>query len=269
MIGDRVKVVSSVLHDGTATVTGLYEKFVGCNNSGLKPGKYTDRESVVLTHDDGRTEPVGVDRCRLADSELAARRESEERAWLEQNPGLDLRERDRVGDLPEEFFWEGDSVRVVGDRFPSLGSGTFRIVRAVYDGLPQWLPEGCKKYPFYSLEGEDESRFFPQDCLSLAEKGTVRLFYGGGYVFFPNIWEQAKFYDRIGHAWRIRNPKDGTYEWTVEGVRTAIRNGIAHGYEQAKGDVGPACAVRFRDESFGKWVAYNTLIGVSYAIIVF
>jgi hypothetical protein len=286
-VGDRVAITISKdsrdggynpCPDGTeATIIGFSEIDYGrVGNFGRKPGIYENRAWVRLRMPDGSEHREWAGRIELIDNAEYGRRVGEWRERRAADPTGSLHDDVRfLRDLPETPFWEGDTVRVrsrsalttVTSAMPSVcDPDVFTIIRISYYDLPNTRNDGSP-YPAYAIAPDFDAGWHTSASgadMELVERGPVWKFYHGEPIEFATVADEAAFAHRLGHDHEVRNPATGLYQWTVDEVLNAIRDGIVHGVSVVGGrfGVGPHTnAILFDDEALGKRVAAATLEG--------
>lgn len=194
----------------------LHEVYYGrLGAPGVEPGKYIDRKNIVV-----RTTTndivVEVGKIELSPEML------QKYATLPADCHLISLAPDKIAELPETSFIEGDVVRLVDEVHPNynedINENQFTINRIDYSSEKYKLRRG----PLY-FYAEKEQLFKCGD-------GPVRIFYGGeGYKLrWRSVQDEAEFYVLLGRYLRVYNPLDKSYAWDLETAKQMISLGKAH-----------------------------------------
>lgn len=274
-LGDEVFVLPSEgqLLPISGTVIGFSEMPYGrIHNLGFKPGIYWNKIYSHIRFDNGEVQNVIYNRIELVDAieyhrrldEMQSVRASDWRAQYE-----------RVRDLPETPFWEGDLVRakaisgvvVVTSQMPPESVPEIWIVTHIdYSHLSDLTDPGTK-WPGYDISDKMDAGWSvsaSEDDLELVERGKVWKFYHNEPIEFVDIKEEANFFLMLGHTDDVRNPENGLFKWTKRQVLRAIKKGIVHGFTVRGALFGPKPSIEayvFRNPDLGRRVAEATLAG--------
>jgi hypothetical protein len=182
--------------DGTTgEVIGFSEIDYGRTNGGREPGIYANKYWPKVRLETGEENFINMMHLSY----------DKNRLWEEP---------EKLRDLPEFPFWEGDIVRV-----PSRSDEDLKIVRINYlggwdstyrVGIPDGWDFGCADHQ-----------------IELVERGNVWKYYHNEPVTFTDLKEEASFFLSLGKAKEVRNPKTVMYAWTKDEAIQAIRDGVA------------------------------------------
>ena len=267
-------------------VTGFGEiSYSHTQSFGQEPGVYENKCWVDISFKDGSTH--NISNCFL---EMKDKKEYDKRLKVfrkrQEEEGYYFGDKNKLRDLPETPFWEGDFVHakqrgqliVVTDAnvFDSSGNvakehvdiDTFVVCRIDYNWLGRFCNDGVTPYPAYSISSSMSggwSTSCREDEMTLVARGNVWKYYHGEPITFKDLKEEADFYRMIGKTKEVRNPKSMLYSWILEEALEAIKKGIAHGFTMGGSffctDQNRISVLRFENEEVGKRVALATLEG--------
>ena len=227
-------------------------------NFGRRPGIYLNRNWVQVDFENGEQHCLNSCNVKHVDAALHESRYAAYRALSDE--GRDsVDAEDRIGDLPETPFIEGDIVDMADD----FGYHQGKVMHIEYLQLGMRYPEGA---PICTVSVDHAGQYstYVDNRLVLVERGNVWKREQGLPLVFADTKEEAAFYADIGRTKELRNPANGLYKWTKDEILDAIQNGTAHGFCMSSGFFGGGptpYAVRFLDEEVGKRVAEYTLKG--------
>lgn len=229
-----------------------------------------------------------------ADPVVLAEREARDKELAKQF-GMDRGRDERIGDLPETKFWEGDLVRVTC-KHPSYAADPVInvqswltpeaweerkklnpdptvcvITRVGYSDINKTCNDGSP-YPMYSISyklGGGMCMSFTEAEIELVERGNIWKWYHDEPIEFGSLQEEANFAKLVSECEEVMNPKRKLYLWSLDEALQAIRDGIAHGFNTStfslvpisEGTPARIVVHRFNNEELGKRVAAATLEG--------
>lgn len=272
MIGDILKVGDEVIlkipeenrewgynpaPDGThATIESFDEiDYSRTQSYGREPGIYVNKQWCNLRLEDGESLHIGAFCLAFEDLEEYDRRLNAGHAA----GGMD-QEHERLRDLPETPYWEGDRVEIISD------SRQMIVDRIDYMHIGSTRNDGSP-WPIYELtEGPGYGTLIGinVDNIRLVERGNIWKYYNNEPIVFSDLMEEATFARTLGLYDDVRNPSTLMYTWTKDEALDAIRDGIAHSISVDSGFFGSGPHTRvckFRDEDLGRRVAAATLDG--------
>lgn len=230
--------------DGTrGVVTGFGEITWGRLNAlGMKPGVYTNYSWVRVKLGNESEIFENSSSVTLVDTDEKERREKE---WFSKRS--EDRVQEKVRDLPETPFWEGDIVSDV--TIPDL---QLVVTSINFDELAS-----MRNFRVYTVSPsmEDGWRSGANAAdLRLIARGNVWKYYHNEPITFPDLISEARFFHRLGQSCEVRNPSNGLFSWRQEEVLAAIREGTAHCFSMFRPSRDD-CAQRFTNEELGARVA--------------
>lgn len=229
------------------------------HNFGYEPGIYANPAWADVRLPNGEVIHMGTFHLepRPEDEGLFAGRTRE---WRENTHTA----RERLRDLPETPFWEGDIVMCPSfdsddpeKHYVISGINYLDRDRKTLDGSP---------WPFYQIS---DSRggwhsSVREDELTLVARGNVWKFHHEEDIEFSDVREEAELHSSLGKTQEVRNPASGLYAWTIEEALDAIQGGLGDAVQMSGGMFGaePRPSVRrFEDREVGERVRAATLEG--------
>ena len=223
------------------TVIGFGEIYRGRNNGRLEPGVYENRSNV---HVRLKKEQLNISSTNLEmfDQDEYKRRVEE---WHKNKTFGE-----RLRDLPETKFWEGDIVK--SDKIAQFAEDELQIA-----GIMHW-----DESPLYQVDLPCGFTYLCEHEMELVRRGLIWNHYHGEPLHFKDLKEEIAFHMQLGHYKEVRNPKTENFKWTLDEVLDAIEEGIVHGFSvNSLFGVSVIQAVRFFDEDLGARATAETLTG--------
>lgn len=210
------------------------------NGCGREPGVYENWSWIRLKMPDGKENCINASYLKTLDGKDFPRKESQ-----------------RLGDLPETKFWEGDWVRGANENA--------KIVSGI-----NWEWMGDKRddgspMPIYRVSNKLEGGWYinlGDDDLKLVERGNIWKYFNSQPSF--GFEEEAQFYAILGMTTQVKAP-NGSYAWTMKEAIEGLKNGSIHGFPGLfpPKNCSDLCCIRYKNEAFGKRVAAFTLTWVT------
>lgn len=270
-------------HGTHATVVGFSEiVYSRIDNFGFPPGVYRNGAWTKLKLEDGEEHTELTSRLTMVDQAVYEARTAEQQKtgvkdWLDS--------KERLRDLPETKFWEGDEVLVYGGTrgvvsvsLPDVKDET--VMKNILDGnVPDdvkpmivigieydWK-EGDKPWAYRVSDsfGSGWNTMASEPDMMLVSRGNVWKYFNGQELVFESIQEEASFFKMLGHYTEVANPESGMFSWTLEEVLAGIKKGVVDGFYAGlvpfsfgKRSID---AIKYRDEELGERVREATLAG--------
>lgn len=259
--------------DGTkAKVIGFSEIHYGRTvNFGKEPGVYPNTSWVKLRMPDGTEHTEWDGRLTLIDNKEYKRRLDESKKV----PYNQRVNRQKIRDLPDTPFWEGDFV--TGYELTSRNIDPAVVNRIDFQYLDKKRDDGSP-FPIYVISDKMNGGWtmsFNDEELSLVARGQIWKYYHNVPFSFVDLKEEAEFFKMLGKYDEVPSPVTNLYKWTKDEVLEAIQNGICDGFFMSNGlfgfsdkDESRISAVRFHDRDLGKRIAAKTLEGFDLLAVV-
>lgn len=216
-----------------ATFKGFTETYRGrlltdSSQHGAEPGKYRNRSRVwveVETIDDEGTTTATID-APLDDIKIDEQLLEERLAAANNDIHFISLAPDKLYDLPDTLFMEGDTVALTDKDHPNYKEDNqFTVYRVSYS-----YAENDKHPTQYKLRAGARQFWAKEEQLVQLAPGPVRLFYSGeGYkLLWPSAKAEAEFYVLLGRFNKVYNPTAKSYYWPLEDAKQLVNIGKAH-----------------------------------------
>jgi len=230
-------------------------------NFGYEPGFYPNHSWVYVEDEQGKEKLISS--CHLKPCD-----EEEYEKLVD-----DWRKKDRLRELPETDFVEGD---ILSFKDKSRGYEGEVFVQSIdYGLLGKFCNDDVTPYPVYLVTPVGSSgqyMYTRPDDVDFVRRGKIWHYYNGDKVEFENIDEEARFFGALGHTEEVRNPysEENNFSWTLEEALKGIRERVVDAMSVSDGLFGSSPSthcIKYRDEDLGEQVSKYVLANFSEQVL--